>query len=79
MLALVFAITLKDVLDIVIDESHSGFMMKLHITNNIVLDLLDYNDLANNSNFILFVEHGFILKALAKFGFVFFCKTVRTL
>ncbi len=90
-LASVLARRMKDVLNIIIDESQSGFMEKRHITNNIrlILDLLDYKYLVTNDNFLLFLdfykafdslEHKFIFQALAKFGFGdYFCKAIRTL
>ncbi len=90
-LASVLTRRMKDVLNIIIDESQSGFMKKRHITNNIrlILDLLDYKDLVTNDSFLLFLdfykafdslEHTFIFQALAKFGFGdYFCRAIRTL
>ncbi len=90
-LASVLARRMKDVLNIIIDESQSGFMEKRHITNNIrlILDLLDYKDLVTNDSFLLFLdfykafdslEHKFIFQALDKFGFGdYFCRAIRTL
>jgi hypothetical protein len=43
--ALLLAKIIKDVLDVIIDETQSGFMRNRHISNNIrlVLDILDYS------------------------------------
>lgn len=79
-LDLLFAQRIKYFLHSIIDDTQSGFMRNRHIINNIrlVLDLIDYNHLVDSNGLILFldfykafnsVEHDFISKALAKFGF----------
>lgn len=76
-LARIFAIRMKSVLDHIIDETQSGFMRHRHIANNIrlVLDLIDYADLCNDNRLILFldfrkafdsIEHDFMFQALKK-------------
>lgn len=90
-LARIFAIRMKSVLDHIIDETQSGFMKHRHIANNIrlVLDLIDYSDLCNDNSLILFldfrkafdtIEHDFMFQALKKFGFgPFFCAAIKTM
>lgn len=79
-LAHVFAQRLKKCLHEIIDECQSGFMKHRHISNNIrlVLDLIDYKDLLEDSPMICFidyykafdtVDHGFLLTLLNFFGF----------
>lgn len=90
-LAVVFAIRFKRVLNSIIDKNQSGFMSNRHIFNNIrlVLDLIDYAGLINDDSFILFldffkafntVEHPFIYTCLYKLGFgPYFCNVIKTL
>ncbi len=67
-------------MDQIISETQSGFLKERSIHNNIrlILDLLDYNYLIEDNDFILIldvykafdsVEHPFILKTLQYFGF----------
>ncbi len=74
------AARLRDSISSIISETQSGFLKGRLIHNNIrlVLDLLDYSQMVQESGFILFldfykafdlVEHPFILKTLYHFGF----------
>ena len=56
-IALILARRLKEVIDKVIDEKHSGFLRGRHISNNVilVLDVLDYSDLIADDSLILFI------------------------
>ena len=74
------AARLKEGISSLISETQSGFLKGRLIHNNIrlVLDLLDYSQIVQESGFILFldfykafdsVEHPFILKTLYHFGF----------
>ncbi len=90
-LASIFSVRIKNTLDLIIDDTQSGFMRNRHISNNIrlVLDFIDYPHLYSDKSFILFldfhkafdtVEHHFIFSALKKFGFGnYFIKTIKTL
>jgi len=56
--SLIFASRLKLGLGSLIDQSQSGFMKEGHVCNNIhlILDFIDYNQLLNDENLILFVD-----------------------
>lgn len=50
MLALIFAKSIKDILNSITDESLSGFMRNKQCK---ILDLLDYNELIKDDSFFL--------------------------
>lgn len=73
--ALILPKRLKKVLDLIIEETQSGFMLGRHIMNNIrlVLAILNYQEMSEDDGFILFldfykacdtVEHQFLLQLL---------------
>lgn len=90
-LALLLTKRINEVLDAIIDETQSGFMRNIHISNNVrvVLDILDYPDLITEDSFILLfdfykafdtVEHQFLFHSLERLGFGdFFCKAIKPL
>uniref|UniRef100_A0A3B5R4M7 Reverse transcriptase domain-containing protein n=1 Tax=Xiphophorus maculatus TaxID=8083 RepID=A0A3B5R4M7_XIPMA len=90
-LAQIFAMRMKSVLNFIIDETQNGFMTQRHIANNIrlVLDLIDYADLCHDDSLILFldfrkafdtIEHNFVFQTLEKFGFgPYFCAAIKTM
>ncbi len=53
-LAFIFSVRIKKTLDLIIDDTQSGFMRNRHISNNIslVLDLIDYPHLYSDKSFI---------------------------